>query len=139
MKMEWESKYEVHVDKIDSQHKELFKMVNRLIEAAESGGGREEIVNLLKFLETYVIEHFSLEEEFMKRYEYPGYERHKGQHNAFIANFLSLKKCYDSWGISKPFMDLVEKWVFNWLKDHILTVDKEFTTFIRSKGITKLE
>lgn len=136
MKIEWNHKYELGVPQIDNQHKELFEAINNILESVEKGGGRAEVAGLLKFLEDYVIKHFSLEEALMKKHSYPNYDNHKTQHAVFMANFFSLKKFYEARGASTSFIELVEKWVTSWLKDHILNIDQKFGEFLKSNNLT---
>ena len=62
MAIEWTEDLATGVNKIDNQHKELFKRINNLLEACNQGRGKNEVEKVIKFLDDYVIIHFSEEE-----------------------------------------------------------------------------
>ena len=88
MSIEWSLDLATGVDEIDKQHKELFQRINNLLEACNHGKGKEEVKKVIWFLEDYVITHFSEEERYMGKYDYPEYSGHKRQHLEFMENFL---------------------------------------------------
>jgi len=133
MTMEWKKDFEVGLHDIDEQHKELFNIINNLMESINSGRGRQEIEKVLKFLQDYVVDHFKKEEGYMKKFNYPGYANHKDQHDLFIANYNSINRFFEAWGASDGLVDMINRWVSNWLSDHILKVDKELGNFISAK------
>ena len=51
--IEWNEKYSVHIEEIDSQHKKIFSIVNRLHGAMKARKGKEVIGNLLDELVDY--------------------------------------------------------------------------------------
>ena len=132
--MDWNEKLAVGIDTIDNQHKELIKRVNALLEACRQGKGKAEIGVVVKFLDDYVITHFSEEEKYMRESDYPGYARHKTEHLEFIATFSELKKEIDRYG---PALDLVVKtnrMVVQWLINHISKVDTALGMFLKAKA-----
>lgn len=68
---------------IDSEHKELFRMINSLQDACSQGKGRDHIVASSKFLGDYVHKHFGDEETLQKRTNYPGYSTHRQFHEGY--------------------------------------------------------
>ncbi len=62
---------------IDKQHTELFDRVNALLKALALAKGKEEVADTVNFLESYVKVHLSTEEDYMIKYNYPGYPPHK--------------------------------------------------------------
>ncbi|CUX49090.1 bacteriohemerythrin [Clostridium sp. C105KSO13] len=69
---------------IDSEHRELFRIINNLQEACAKGQGRGKVEPTAKFLVDYVKKHFRDEEELQKSVEYPGYSVHKKFHEDYI-------------------------------------------------------
>lgn len=65
----WSSEFEVGVELIDRQHRELIDRINKLLAAIREGRGREETFKVMRFLQEYVVEHFSAEERFMLGHE----------------------------------------------------------------------
>lgn len=68
MGIEWSSYLATGVDWQDSHHRELFKRINRLLDAMASGYGKEEVANLFNFLDQYFVVHFEAENEAMERH-----------------------------------------------------------------------
>ena len=92
MSIVWTDNLAVGNKKIDDQHKELFRQINALYDACSRGEGKKSLSELVNFLENYVVEHFSSEEELMRKSNYPGYDVHKRSHQEFVLSFTTLKQ-----------------------------------------------
>ena len=134
MAIEWRSSYEIGIQKIDAQHKELFKKINDLLEACNAQNGRQEVHNTIKFLGDYVITHFSDEEKLQRENDYPEYKNHKATHEQFIKDYENLKAKLDVEGVSLNFVITVNRIVIDWLIKHIGSADRAFADFVKSKG-----
>ena len=119
MAIEWTEDLATGVDTIDNQHKELFQRINNLLEACTRGKGKEEVKKVIGFLEDYVVTHFSEEEKYMVKFEYPETASHKKQHLEFMDNFLSLKKQFDEEGPGVHIVVITNNLIVEWLKNHI--------------------
>lgn len=133
MAIEWRKSYEVGVEKIDTQHKELFLKINNLLEACSARKGKEEVLNTIDFLGDYVITHFSDEEKLQRDNDYPEYKNHKAAHENFIKDYKKLKERMEEEGVSVNFIVSVNKVVVDWLINHIATADKAVGAFLKSK------
>lgn len=131
MAIEWDNTLATGVDVIDSQHKELFSRINTLFNTCHDGR-KEEAVKTLKFLENYVVEHFSTEETTMIISKYPGYPAHKGEHLKFMEDFAELKKKFDAEGPNVLTMVMLNGAVVDWLRNHIRKTDKALGAFLKS-------
>jgi hemerythrin len=129
----WNDSYLIGVEKVDNQHKELFKRVETLFNACNQGKGRDEVAGILQFLQDYVVEHFKSEEELQLKYDYPEYVSHKAMHEAFVKDFLELKKGFEANGTNGLFVIQVNKKVINWLTQHVAKVDKALGLFLKDK------
>ena len=126
----WSDDFSVHNKTIDGQHKELVRMTNEFYAGCQQGG----ILAKVYFFETikgalhYVKTHFATEEEFMQRANYPEYEVHKEQHEAFVNHVneqISLFEVQDNpdpAGFVKILMD--------WILGHIAASDKKYVSYI---------
>ena len=65
---------------IDSEHRQLFKAVNDLLDACSQGKGRSQVESTLDFLVSYVAKHFGDEEKLQVQTSYPGYAAHRQFH-----------------------------------------------------------
>lgn len=129
----WNDSYLIGIEQVDNQHKELFSRVDSLFEACNQARGKEEVANILKFLQEYVVEHFKAEEELQLKYDYPEYVSHKAMHEAFVKDFLELKKEFEENGTSGLFVIQVNKKVINWLTQHVAKVDRSLGLFLKGK------
>lgn len=133
MSLQWNQDLSVGVNEIDDQHKELINRVNSFFDAMGKGKGREEIEKVVKFLEDYVITHFSTEEKYMAKYGYLDSLAHKAQHKAFIKDFGEIKKKCEDNGTSTHLVIQVQRHVHNWLINHIGKVDKALGAYLKTK------
>jgi hemerythrin len=130
-RMKWYDKYNIGVAIIDTQHRELFRMIGRLQTSLSSKNVDEEMGNALKFLVDYAKHHFSAEEELMKRIGFPHYDHQKELHKKFIqeiANVLVRVKKGESVTVSE-LIDFLTDWIIN----HILDEDKKIGNYIAHK------
>jgi hemerythrin len=125
--LEWTADLAINVLDIDGQHQELFKRINRFFEAVDRRAGNSELKEFFLFLEDYVITHFRTEEGYMDRhlgYDYPDFERHKSQHQAFIRDFREFSQDLDNPEVSELIVTEFRDWMRNWWLLHINNIDK---------------
>ena len=137
MKLTWTQELSIGVEAIDDQHKELFERINLLRTALSEGKGSHAIAETSKFLADYVLEHFSAEEHYMSRYDYPDYQHHKSEHTAFMRNLVAFKNNLDrleSEGGMTSFLAIdMQRQLHDWLIHHIGKADKAFGSFLMAK------
>ena len=68
---------------IDSEHRELLRAVNKLMEECGKGKGRAQLESTLKFLLDYVDKHFGHEEQLQKSSGYPNMTAHYQFHENY--------------------------------------------------------
>ena len=91
----WKDCYLLGHDQVDTQHKQIFNLVDALNSTSMNGSGNRNLLEALRFLEVYTIQHFYFEEELQRRYGFPEYERHKKLHNDFATKVNELKAGLD--------------------------------------------
>ena len=85
----WNRWYEINVDFIDKEHKQLFSTINKLLTISENEEKSEWACREgVKYLKNHTIEHFAHEEEYMRSINYGEYEIHKRLHDNFQFNTL---------------------------------------------------
>jgi len=132
MAIEWRESLATGHETIDSQHKELFKRFNNLLNACKEGRGQDEVCRLLSFLGDYVRSHFAAEEELQVRHNYGGYDTHKKEHERFIADLHKLADQIRQEGSSLSVVIETNQVMVNWLLKHISGTDRELASFLRS-------
>jgi hemerythrin-like metal-binding protein len=120
-RLEWSDKYLIGQPTIDQQHRGLFQLVNRVIDACEQGGDSELLSDALHAMTSYAQEHFSAEEELMAAHGFPELGLHSEAHLGFVERTatMALKAVGGDPSI------LVELAVFLriWLDQHVLRMD----------------
>ncbi|MEH6576893.1 MAG: bacteriohemerythrin [Amphritea sp.] len=127
-KIQWTSDLSVGDNSIDDDHKGLFALVDELNSADM---GHDYINVILDRLKSYTNEHFSREEELMKKVNFPGMEAHLVEHKAFIEWLETIRSMYARFPES-PFVvgDAVNGYLQRWLRQHILEEDMKYRDFI---------
>jgi len=130
MRLNWDDSLSTGIINIDNQHKELLSRLSEFLVAMEDGKGKNEIKDTLDFLEEYVIKHFNDEEEIQKKNNYPKYNLQHQQHEAFKEELKKLRATFDKTGESVLLALNIQGKIINWVKNHIMTLDKELGEFL---------
>jgi len=130
---EWKDIYSVNIQEVDNQHKMLVESLNELYEAMRTRKAKEIIDGILKGLTDYAGVHFSYEESLMQKHGFPGYADHKKKHEAFIAKVTEFSGKHKN-GHLMVSMEVMN-FLRDWLKDHILGIDKQYGPFLNEKGV----
>lgn len=122
--IEWNARLSLGIDEIDHQHRKLIEMINELDRAMEQGQGKAAIGRVLDGLVAYTQFHFGAEEKLMERCGYPGSERHKTEHVAFVKKLIDFKGGYarGQLGLSIAVMSFLS----TWLTEHIQGTDRQY-------------
>ncbi len=133
MSLEWSDDLSTNYVLIDSQHKQLFKIINELLDACKKGQAKAEVIKVVNFLENYVNEHFSTEEAFMEQHNYPHIAAHKRQHEEFKKNLKNFKNRLSTEGVTLSFSISLTHTLVEWLTKHIRVIDKELGQFLKNQ------
>lgn len=127
---EWTEDMTVGERNIDSQHQKLLGQVNNIISAVSNGAGAKEIEESLSFLDAYVKEHFSYEEEYMRKNNFPQIEEHTKYHTDFAGQYQEFKKKFTEGADMNQLLIEIEKFVGMWWIEHIGIEDRKYYEFI---------
>lgn len=125
------------IEAIDNQHKKIFEMADKILFFDENTS-KEDIVQALDFLISYVIDHFGLEEGHMIKSLYSDFYNHRNRHTLLISNLFKINsKFVEAENNLCPEMnDIIEEFkilILEWLVEHIDNDDRKFAAFIRDK------
>lgn len=120
------------IDDIDAQHRELFSRIRALLEASQKRRSRQEVIGLLEFLGSYVVDHFDLEDRMMREVSYPGIDGHRAEHRQFIKELEVLRHELKSEGPSSLFAIRVGNRVTAYLREHIYRTDRMLASWLRA-------
>ncbi len=127
--MPWGPKLATGIDQIDTQHKELVRLVNLLHAAMRQQKGAQEVGRVLDELANYTVFHFGFEEKLFDRYKYPDTENHKKFHRDLVAKVVAFQKDFSA-GKASVTMELMD-FLKNWLRGHIMGTDMAYTPFVK--------
>ena len=124
--MLWNETYETGNTQVDSEHQEIFKLVQNVLDASVSNEAAK-IEETVDFLANYTVNHFKNEERLMEESNYPDMPIHKKQHDNFVATVLELRA-----NLKDTKSQDIERIVINWLTDHVLGSDKLMANHYRN-------
>ncbi|MFP5222567.1 MAG: bacteriohemerythrin [Acidobacteriota bacterium] len=130
--VQWSDTLSVNIQEIDLQHRQLIELVAELEKALADGVDKEIMGRVIRELNTYVREHFSTEERWMARYEFPGLKAHAAQHEQFVETLLHFE--LDYLADRKELSSELLAFLMNWLKEHILGFDQHYARYFQEKG-----
>jgi len=133
MAIEWDETLATGHGLIDTQHKELFSRVNKLLAACADGHGREAVVETLTYLEDYTRKHFAAEEGEMRAHAYPELEAHRRAHLEFIGRVSELRTEIERSGTGTFLVVSTNRTVVDWLLSHVKKLDRGFAEWLRKQ------
>lgn len=141
MEYKWIQSMAVNEKKIDSQHKRLFKQIGAVADALTS---KKDLMGSLRdanhFLYIYYKEHFSYEENYMKKNRFPGLNKHARVHQKFIRFYEKFQQELMKKAIAgklnsfevRQMLENIKKYLAQWLSNHIKGMDQEYVRYIKS-------
>ncbi len=132
-KIEWDKSLETGIDEIDEQHKYFVKILNE-INIRLNNKDKGLLLEMLYFMDKYAHWHFSSEEKYMKKYNYPDYLKHHAEHERFY-NYTKETIIEAKRGLDEHLEYSVNKYLIDWLINHIMGTDKKFANFLRDNNL----
>lgn len=131
--IQWTEQLSVNVKKIDDQHKTLVEKINALHDAMKANKGREVQKAIIDGMVEYAAIHFQTEENYMRLYNYPGYEQHRKEHEVFTQKAIDLQERVKKSGFVLTLEIL--NFLREWLQAHILGTDKQYSRHFNENGL----
>lgn len=136
--IEWNSQYELGIDSIDSQHKELVRITGRLstllTNAINGQDIYDEMVLIINEIKNYTVEHFAYEEKLFDAFGYKDAEKHKKEHRKLIEDIEKLDLDVldqDQIAEGKKILNFLINWVFK----HISGSDYLYKDTFKDNGL----
>lgn len=111
------------VSQHDEEHKHLFGLLN-VLHASVARGERGSIGKALDGLIAFVAEHFSAEEENMRKVGYPALDQHRQEHDKLVQTCLGLQRQFHAG--QAEITEETTAFLRDWLKQHIPQVDRQY-------------
>ncbi|MDR1605310.1 MAG: bacteriohemerythrin [Gracilibacteraceae bacterium] len=128
----WKESYAVGHELIDSQHMELFRMTDDLVDVLrrQEADSRDACARALVFLKEYVVKHFADEEALQAKLGYEGLAAHCLLHRDFVATVAE----YERKLIESRFdLQIVQQFtgkLIGWLIYHVVREDGKITGMV---------
>ena len=128
-----DQKLMLQIPEIDSEHAELINRAEKVMNAYQDGDPQQEILKLLTFLQSYVVEHFNNEEALQLQWNYPNRIEHQQIHDQFKSDVGLLYEDIIEHGLTLNSRIKLNFLVREWITKHIGEEDKKIADFIHSK------
>lgn len=125
--MMWKEAYRLGVDALDEQHKRLFVNIEALIEEISifnTGDNKNRCREIIQFLKAYAMEHFSDEEAYMEKIQYPQMEQHKALHLSFVTQILEYERFLENSDYALNDVIKLTGYLYSWLTYHVADIDQ---------------
>lgn len=132
-KFQWTEELSVGDPLLDKQHQHLLSKINALIDAIFESEDTVSVYEIIRFLDSYVNEHFRDEEDYMFTHGYPKLDEHRLLHEAFIIQYRNLKQKIFTEKPSELSLVEMENILAKWWINHIGQEDKKYADFVAEK------
>lgn len=128
--IKWHDEFQSGIPEIDRDHKALINGINDLWRETAVSWDRRNVVEFLGNVHEHVSEHFSREEDIMKKHDYDQYAEHKAEHLRLLEEISDIQNDY-----AEAFNDydpeqMLAKRVTAWFTDHIRNHDVRLHKFV---------
>ena len=127
----WSEEYEMGNTFVDSQHKRLFELVDKVTKSCLDEDTTI-LSETLDFLLQYTVQHFADEESLQISCNFPEYEQHKKLHEEFEKTVSKKVAEFREKGSTKDLSDAINNFVVGWLVNHILKEDMKIGAYLNS-------
>ena len=131
--MTWKDAWLTGIREVDTQHKQLVRLLNDLHQAMSPGQCKDALGTILGSLVSYTQVHFAAEERLLRKNGYPDFVSHKQEHDRLTAKVLQFQHDFNAGGIVLTYEIL--NFLRDWLQGHILGTDKKYAPFLQAKGV----
>lgn len=130
----WKDEYSVGIESLDTDHRKLLDLINKLQTAVHYQTGDIFEKEALDDVIAYTKYHFSREEKLMEEANYPDIIAHKETHKLMIDKVNGFVKDYENQG--HEVLEDVANYLKNWLIEHINGTDQEYTAVLNDNNAT---
>lgn len=127
--MNWDPNFKIGHQHIDQHHEELFYLTHTLDLFIHSHQ-KEDLEDIITFLEHYVTDHFHEEETIMLHYKFDGFESHKHEHLLFRDDVNRIRLIFDEEDKLTHCVFLIRQLIDN-IMVHVLNVDQKIASLVK--------
>jgi hemerythrin len=118
----WKPEYNLGIPIIDEQHHGIVTTINSLFYAMQNKHGEDVLKPVISMVTEYTHIHFDVEEEFLRKYGFTDFEKHRELHNELRRTLSSVESKSLRERNPQEFLEFLKNW---WI-DHICKKDRIF-------------
>lgn len=128
----WSAKYETGIDLVNTQHKGLVGIINRVGEASQQSLEPGGIEPILDELAAYARDHFAMEHRLMRDagLHEPFVHDHVATHGSFVKQLDLMRSCMRD--APDKLLPGLLRYLITWLAEHILVEDQAMAWQVRA-------
>ena len=126
--LSWSTQYSIGNDLIDTEHQELFRLINAFHDLWQEKRDPQTIAVLLNQLVAYAEMHFQHEEVIMLDAGFPRLAEHQQVHESMVDSIFKLRQSFEHHHDHLEMNTM--KFVKSWLLEHIIQNDYLFRDFL---------
>ena len=127
----WKKTYEIGIESIDHEHREMIELINALYAELDSGPSESEVARFLGEILSKISAHFALEEKVMRELEYLDYDAHKENHEDLLEEIRDIMDRYEDGAYAAMKDELVQNLEI-WFTEHFKNKDSLLHRFLDS-------
>ncbi len=133
--IQWDEKLATNIDLIDSQHKEMFRIINIYFIKCQFNYIYEATYDCFKYLEQYALFHFQTEEAYQREHHYPLANEHHAKHDILKIKIMHLSAKLDVNNFDEKTKEEYLDFLNNHLYAHIINDDLLYSNFLMENNI----
>jgi hemerythrin-like metal-binding protein len=133
----WRKEFAIGLPEVDASHEKLLVLMNAFAHTINLGA-LDQTPPLLAEIQVSAAREFAMELKMMKEDRYPFVEMHQRQHQRFFEFFGELREEIEHGEKDLVYLGFcIKRLLTGWLVNHILTADRHYAQFHRSRrGLT---
>ena len=132
-KIEWTNAFETGLSEIDAQHRQLFGLLNNLIDLEDLEVSSIVLEKTVDDLVEYAATHFQTEERLFEMCGYPNANAHIAEHSAFVGKLVDIRDQLMAED-SKVAGDVI-RFLSRWLVNHVKVSDRAYIATFKANGV----
>lgn len=132
--IEWRDSYEIGIDSVDREHKEMIGLINALYELLQRDSSTDAVEGFLGEIYDQISAHFTLEEKYMRELGYDGFPAHKESHEILLNELRDITDEYKAGGFADPGEVLSER-LHAWFLGHFRHLDAPLHRFLEERDV----
>lgn len=128
-------RFSVLVKDMDQDHQRIFDYINQIHRLIKERGGHDKQLSLFREMAAFTRAHFEREETLMQQNAYPGYLEQQAAHQQLLQTVAEYIETLESG--RRVNLVAALKFLNDWLKQHILVMDRQYGDYFKRKGIAR--